>query len=49
MRRGAQAERAAGGGKMGEEADVVAMSCGVENDKIVEYRATVNIAFGVER
>jgi flavin-binding protein dodecin len=29
-------------------ADVVAMSCGVENDKIVEYKTTVNIAFGVE-
>jgi flavin-binding protein dodecin len=30
-------------------ADVVSMSCGVENDQIVEYRTTVNIAFGVER
>jgi flavin-binding protein dodecin len=30
-------------------ADVVSMSCGVENDRIVEYRTTVNIAFGVER
>ena len=30
-------------------ADVVSMSCGVENDKIVEYKTTVNIAFGVER
>ena len=30
-------------------ADVVSMSCGVEGDRIVEYRTTVNIAFGVER
>jgi dodecin len=30
-------------------ADVVSMSCGVEDDRIVEYRTTVNIAFGVER
>ncbi len=30
-------------------ADVVTMSCGVEGDRIVEYRTTVNIAFGVER
>jgi flavin-binding protein dodecin len=30
-------------------ADVISMSCGVENDRIVEYRTTVNIAFGVER
>jgi flavin-binding protein dodecin len=30
-------------------ADVVSMSCGVENDRIVEYRTTVNIAFGIER
>ena len=30
-------------------ADVVSMSCGVEGDRIAEYRTTVNIAFGVER
>ena len=30
-------------------ADVVSMSCGVEGDRITEYRTTVNIAFGVER
>jgi hypothetical protein len=30
-------------------ADVVSMSCGVEDDRIVEYRTTVNIAFGIER
>ena len=30
-------------------ADVVSMSCGVEDGRIVEYRTTVNIAFGVER
>jgi hypothetical protein len=30
-------------------ADVISMSCGVENDRIVEYRTTVNIAFGIER
>jgi dodecin len=30
-------------------ADVVSMSCGVDGDRIVEYRTTVNIAFGVER
>ena len=30
-------------------ADVVSMSCGVENERIVEYRTTVNIAFGIER
>jgi hypothetical protein len=30
-------------------ADVVAMSCAVDGDQIVEYRTTVNIAFGVER
>jgi dodecin len=30
-------------------ADVISMSCGVEGDRIVEYRTTVNIAFGVER
>jgi dodecin len=30
-------------------ADVVSMSCGVEDGQIVEYRTTVNIAFGIER
>jgi dodecin len=30
-------------------ADVVSMSAVVENDRISEYRTTVNIAFGVER
>ena len=30
-------------------ADVVSMSASVENDRITEYRTTVNIAFGVER
>ncbi len=30
-------------------ADVVTMSCGVEDGQIVEYRTTVNIAFGLER
>jgi len=30
-------------------ADVVTMSCGVEDGRITEYRTTVNIAFGVER
>ena len=30
-------------------ADVVTMSCGVEDGRIVEYRTTVNIAFEVER
>ena len=30
-------------------ADVVSMSASVENDKISEYRTTVNIAFAVER
>jgi dodecin len=30
-------------------AGVISMSCGVEGDRIVEYRTTVNIAFGVER
>ena len=29
--------------------DVVSMSATVENDRINEYRTTVNIAFGVER
>ncbi len=30
-------------------ADVVSMSALVENDRITEYRTTVNIAFGIER
>ena len=30
-------------------ADVVTMSCVVENDRITEFRTTVNIAFAVER
>jgi hypothetical protein len=30
-------------------ADVVSMSALVENERIREYRTTVNIAFGVER
>ena len=30
-------------------ADVVTMSAVVENDRISEYRTTVNIAFGIER
>jgi flavin-binding protein dodecin len=30
-------------------ADVVSMSATVENDRIAEYRTTVNIAFAVER
>ena len=30
-------------------ADVVSMSCEVENDRITSYRTTVNIAFAVER
>ena len=30
-------------------ADVVSMSCGVEDGRISEYKTTVNIAFGVER
>ncbi|HMI22305.1 MAG TPA: dodecin family protein [Gaiellaceae bacterium] len=30
-------------------ADVVSMSAVVENDHITQYRATVNIAFGIER
>jgi flavin-binding protein dodecin len=30
-------------------ADVVTMSAVVENDRITEFRTTVNIAFGVER
>ena len=30
-------------------ADVVSTSAVVQNDRITEYRTTVNIAFGVER
>lgn len=30
-------------------ADVVSMSCEVEGDQITMYRATVNIAFALER
>jgi flavin-binding protein dodecin len=30
-------------------AQVVSMSAVVENDRITQYRTTVNIAFGVER
>lgn len=30
-------------------ADVVTMSAVVENDKITEFRTTVDIAFGIER
>ena len=30
-------------------ADVISMSAVVENDRITDYRTTVNIAFGVER
>ena len=30
-------------------ADVISMSAVVENDRITEYRTTVNIAFAVER
>ena len=30
-------------------ADVVSMSCGVQDGRISEYRTTVNIAFGIER
>lgn len=30
-------------------ADVLSMSCEVEGDRITSYRATVNIAFAVER
>ncbi|HWG57135.1 MAG TPA: dodecin family protein [Gaiellaceae bacterium] len=30
-------------------ADVVSMSCEVENDRITSFRTTVNIAFAVER
>ena len=30
-------------------ADVLSMSCEVENDRITTFRTTVNIAFAVER
>ncbi len=30
-------------------ADVVSMSCEVDDGRITEYRTTVNISFGVER
>ena len=30
-------------------ADVISMSAVVENDRITEYRTTVNIAFAIER
>ena len=30
-------------------ADVVSMTCKVENDQVTQYRATVNIAFEIER
>jgi dodecin len=30
-------------------ADVVSMSATVENDRITQYKTTVNIAFGIER
>jgi flavin-binding protein dodecin len=30
-------------------ADVISMSAVVENDRIAQYRTTVNIAFGLER
>ncbi len=30
-------------------ADVLSMSCEVDNDRITTYRTTVNIAFAVER
>jgi flavin-binding protein dodecin len=30
-------------------ADVISMSAVVENDRITQYRSTVNIAFGIER
>lgn len=30
-------------------ADVVTMSAVVENDRITQFRTTVNIAFGIER
>jgi flavin-binding protein dodecin len=30
-------------------ADVISMSCVVENDRITMFRTTVNIAFAVER
>jgi flavin-binding protein dodecin len=30
-------------------ADVISMSAVVQNDRITEFRTTVNIAFGIER
>ena len=30
-------------------ADVMAMTCEIEDGRITEYRTTVNIAFGLER
>jgi flavin-binding protein dodecin len=30
-------------------ADVISMTCKVENDQVVAYRTTVNIAFQIER
>ena len=30
-------------------ADVVSMTCKVDNDRVTEYRTTVNIAFQIER
>jgi flavin-binding protein dodecin len=30
-------------------ADVVSMTCKVENERVTQYRTTVNIAFEVER
>jgi hypothetical protein len=30
-------------------ADVISMSCEVDGDRIVTYRTTVNVSFGVER
>ena len=30
-------------------ADVVSMTCQVQDGRITEYRTTVNIAFGIER
>ena len=30
-------------------ADVISMTCKVENDRVIEYRTTVNIAFAIER
>jgi flavin-binding protein dodecin len=29
-------------------ADVISMTCKVENDRVTEYRTTVNIAFAIE-